>query len=319
LIQAIGRRPSDSESCKSIEFGLLPDSAERSATITTHARGLVITLAGVLILSPASLLVRLGGADPWTVILYQSGLMAVPLIAFYIARPGRTNFAIGKYGILAAAFFGIDNILFVAAVSNTNVTNALVILAAAPLFASIGSRVFLRETVALRTWVSVVVGMAGVVVIFSGSVSAGRMAGNLAALGAAAAIAGALVSLRRAPPHVMVPSVSLGAVGAAVIAVPFAAPLSVGGDELAYLMLLGVVVLPVSFYLIFHGPRFISAPEVSLLMLSETFLGPLWVWLALEETPASEALAGGTVVIGAIAVHSLLALRAANRKHRAPI
>ena len=109
-------------------------------------------------LSPASLLVRLAATDPWTVIIYQSGLMAVPLLGLYVARPGPTNFTIGKYGVLAAAFFGVDNILFVAAISNTNVTTALVILAAAPLFAIVGSRFFLREKVALRTWVAVAVG-----------------------------------------------------------------------------------------------------------------------------------------------------------------
>jgi drug/metabolite transporter (DMT)-like permease len=49
---------------------------------------------------------------------------------------------------------------------------------------------------------------------------------------------------------------------------------------------------------------------VNLVALLETVLGPLWVWLALGETPSAEVLTGGVIVLGAVAIHSVLALRA---------
>jgi drug/metabolite transporter (DMT)-like permease len=57
-------------------------------------------------------------------------------------------------------------------------------------------------------------------------------------------------------------------------------------------------------------PSHLPAPEVNLIALLETVLGPLWVWLALGETPSPEVLAGGILVVGAVTIHSVLALRA---------
>ena len=60
---------------------------------------------------------------------------------------------------------------------------------------------------------------------------------------------------------------------------------------------MGLVVVPVSIALISLGPRYISAPETSLIMLLETALGPLWVWLVLAEVPPTLTFIGGAIVI----------------------
>ena len=49
---------------------------------------------------------------------------------------------------------------------------------------------------------------------------------------------------------------------------------------------------------------------MNLVALLETLLGPLWVWLAIGERPPGEVLAGGLLVVGAVTIHSALALRA---------
>ena len=96
----------------------------------------------------------------------------------------------------------------------------------------------------------------------------------------------------------------------AFVMLPFAAPLSVQADEIWLLLVLGLAVLPVSFGLISLGPRYLPAPEVALILLLETVLGPFWVWLVLEEQPSAFALAGGAIVVGALVLHSLAALMA---------
>ena len=73
--------------------------------------------------------------------------------------------------------------------------------------------------------------------------------------------------------------------------------------------LLGLVVLPVSAVLVLLGPRYLPAPEVGLILLLETVLGPYWVWLALGEEPGARALLGGAIVIGVLVLHSALSLR----------
>jgi drug/metabolite transporter (DMT)-like permease len=70
------------------------------------------------------------------------------------------------------------------------------------------------------------------------------------------------------------------------------------------------VVLPVSLELIWRGPRYIAAPEVSLILLLEAILGPAWIWLALGEAPTLQAVLVGVVILGTLGVHSVLSRRA---------
>ena len=107
----------------------------------------------------------------------------------------------------------------------------------------------------------------------------------------------------------MVPANLLGnllVVPAALLA--GAQPLAVTTPDMLFLLLLGGLVLPVSFTMITQGPRYLPAPEVSLILLVETILGPLWVWLAFNEVPLATTLLAGVLIVGTLAVHTLMSL-----------
>jgi len=70
------------------------------------------------------------------------------------------------------------------------------------------------------------------------------------------------------------------------------------------MIILCLVINPLAFFLITLGPMRIPAAEVGMLMLLETAVGPLWVWLVLSEEPGSAALQGGSVVIATLLLHS---------------
>jgi len=61
------------------------------------------------------------------------------------------------------------------------------------------------------------------------------------------------------------------------------------------------------------GPRYLPAPEVGLIMLLETLLGPLWVWLVIREVPSIETLIGGTIILAALTWMSITAIRESRR------
>ncbi len=65
----------------------------------------------------------------------------------------------------------------------------------------------------------------------------------------------------------------------------------------------GVLVLGLSNILLNIGPTLISAPEVSLIFLLETILGPVWVYLGGYEAPPSSAVYGGGVLILTLIAH----------------
>ncbi|HKK84489.1 MAG TPA: EamA/RhaT family transporter, partial [Roseovarius sp.] len=67
----------------------------------------------------------------------------------------------------------------------------------------------------------------------------------------------------------------------------------------------GIIVLPVSFFLLSLASRYTHASNVSLLMLLETVLGPLWVWLGVGEAPTPMMLTGGTIVVVSLGLYIL--------------
>jgi drug/metabolite transporter (DMT)-like permease len=288
-----------------------------------HLKGLGITGFGVLVLSPDALLIRLLSVDPWTTVMWRGGLMGLTLFAVLAlvtrGKPLRSVRAIGRWGAVSAAIYGLNMTTFVYSINNTAVANTLVIIAAAPLFAAILSRVFLKERVAAETWLATTLVIAGIAVVFWDGLGRGTWDGDLAALATAWLLAGNFTVLRHRKHINMVPATMLGGIGAAVVLtlVGAAAPLSPSGQDWLVLALLGFVVVPIAFGLITIGPRYITAPEVGLLMLLETILGPIWVWLALGERASDIALSGGALVIATLLVYFTVRLRRQARAARA--
>ncbi len=288
-----------SDSCAST------DADDRAA----HARGFALTLLGVLVLTPDTLLMRLIDTDPWTMTFWRGVLMPSALMAaFLIARRGKALAeikALGLAGLAVAGIYGINAVSFVMAVEHTKVANVLIILAAAPLFAGLMSVLFLRERVAGPTWIAIAAGIVGVATVVGGGFRAGTSVGDLFALVTAMSLAGTFTVLRRSRARNMVPATALGGLLTAFLVLPFADPGSLEGDRLGMMLFLGLVILPIAFGLITLGPRRVPAPEVALLMLLETVLGPFWVWLVVGEEPDALTLVGGTIVLSAVALHAL--------------
>lgn len=285
------------------------------AGLPDHVKGLLITGAGVLALSPDALLVRLIAIDPWTMIFWRGLLMALSLAAWQLATRGPAGLAglwtLGRAGLAMAACFAASSVFFITALAHTSVANTLIIFSAAPLFAALFSRVFLAEIVAPRTWGAIVGALAGIAVIVSDSPGRGSLAGDLSALAGAVCIAALLSVARRTRARNVIPTMAAAGLLSACIVAPLAAPLALGAAQAGLMALLGLAVLPLAVVLTLLGPRYLPAPEVGLILLLETVLGPYWVWLALDEVPTNRALLGGAIVLGVLVLHSALALHGA--------
>ena len=72
-----------------------------------------------------------------------------------------------------------------------------------------------------------------------------------------------------------------------------------------WLMLHGLVVLPIAFSLLALAPRYAPAPQVSLVLLLEAVLSPIWVYLVFGEVPTSVVVAAGVVILVTLATWTL--------------
>lgn len=285
-----------------------------------HRRGMALAAAGVFVLSFDALLVRMAAADAWDVVFWRAWFICLSLAVVQLLRrrpwlpPGRNA---RRVGLAAAVLLGIDMALFVLSVSHTRVANTVVILAASPLFAGIFTWLFLGERVRPRTWAAIAVAAAGIGAVFGGSMDLGLWRGDLLALLLALFMGAVLTLLRAQPALERIPLVCLSGLIGGLLAWPLADPLSLGAPSYAVLALMGLVQMPLALVLIATATRYLPAPEVSLFMLIESVLGPLWVWALLGEDPPPATFLGGLAVLGAVAVHSWLALAEARRRNRA--
>ena len=104
----------------------------------------------------------------------------------------------------------------------------------------------------------------------------------------------------------MVPAMALSSLLTALVTLPLASsPFVMGEADMLWLGLMGVFVIPLGFGFLTVGPRYIPAPEVSLMLLLESVLGPFLVWLVLAEDPGPTGLIGGTIVISTLVVTNL--------------
>lgn len=284
--------------------------------LSTHARGLVITAAGVLVISPDGLLTRLIETDHWTMIFYRALFLSFGMwLVVSFTSPNRVwqqYRTVRGPGLLMVGLYSMGTISFIYAITHTSVANTLIILSTTPLFAALIGWFVLGERIEMRTLVAIALVALGVGVIGSGSSGQpAALAGDLAAVSGSFFLASGFVFVRRFRGISVFPAISCSGLVTALAMLPFAAPLSISQSDLGYLMIMGIYMVPIGTTLMYIGPRYIPAAEVGLLLLLETLLGPLWVWLVLGEQPAQLTLIGGAIVVSTLAVNTVWKLRSA--------
>jgi drug/metabolite transporter (DMT)-like permease len=287
--------------------------------LSQHAKGLIITALGVLIISPDGLLTRLIHVDHWTLIFWRSLLLSFGMwIITNLIYPRNTwqkYLSIGRVGIAMAFLYSIGTVSFIIAITHTSVANTLIILSTTPLFAALIGWVTLREPVNTRTWTAIILVCVGVFVISSDSENqASSLFGDIAAMVGSFFLAAGFTVVRRFPRITIFPIISTSGFITALLVLPLAQPLSVTQTDMGYLVLMGVYMVPVGTALMYLGPKYIPAPEVGLMLLLESILGPVWVWLALGEQPGVRTFIGGAVILSTLAINATWALRTASRQ-----
>ena len=288
-----------------------------AASAAERSRGVVLVAAAALCWSTGGLLARLVDTDPWTTVFWRSIFTAAfLLVVIFIQERGAAWPQIrgmGWPGVAMALCFAIASTCFINAVARTTVANTLVIQSTSPFIAALLGWAWMGERVQRRSWIAMAAALAGATVMASHSWGAGSISGDLLALTTAIAFAGATVIVRRHRHLRMTAAAGLASVFSAIFAWRPARPLDVAPDDLALLALFGAAQLGLGLVMFMAGARLIPVAEASLIGVLESVLGPVWVWLALGETPAPAALLGGAIILTALVVHTALDLRGAAR------
>jgi len=288
-------------------------------------RGFLLTGLGVALLSPDSLLVKVTHVSPLVFLFWRGLLLAVGFMVIGMARYGRTLPSrwrqCGWQGLYCAGAFSVSTVGFVTGMKLTAAGNVLVIINTSPVIAAIIAFVVWRERLPLRTWLVIVICVSGAMLMAVGETGRGQTLGLVMAAMTACALASNLTVARSRPQVDMSVMLVFGALLTASVAAALGGAQWPGWPDIGYILLLCLGFLPAASTLIQIGPRYLPAAEVSLMLLLETVVGSLLVWLFLGEVPPPLSFAGGAVIMVTLAANGLLELfrQRGRRKLRAPL
>ena len=281
--------------------------------LTDQQKGSLLAFVAVMFITPDSLFIRLSNLDTWGLVFYRGiipfftvffGMLIIYKLNFF-----KILFNSGFHGIIYIATFSITNITFVVSIQNTNVANTLVMIATAPMLSAILGAIFLKEPPDRKTFISIIITFIAIVYIFFDSLKIGNFYGDILGFITALGLAVGAITIRSAKTKNLVPAAVIGKLFVASFALFFIENFTLIDKDLFIVPLMCILCVAIPFVLVTIAPRFIPAAEVNLFFLLETIIGPIWVWVIINEQPSVETLQGGAIIITTIAIHSFLKLR----------
>ena len=279
-------------------------------------RARMLVLAAAVLFSTGGAGIKIEAFSAAQVSMLRSGIAAAALMLWARGSLVWSPAAIGA-GVVYAAMLT----LFVTATKLTTAANAIFLQSAAPLYVLVLAPWLLHERFRPRDLAYFAALAAGMVFCVLGQQDASVTAPDPAlgnALGALSGLVWALtlLSLRyigRDGTHgAGIAAVVAGNVFACLGALPFALPLPAAHmGEWLTVAYLGVFQIGLAYILLTNAVRHLRALEVSLLLLLEPVLNPVWTWLIRGEEPGAWTIAGGGVIIAATAAKTVYDARRA--------
>jgi drug/metabolite transporter (DMT)-like permease len=272
--------------------------------------GYILCLMGAFFLSWGGLLVReWEGSDIWQILFWRAFFFTITLIVFlYFTYKNKVISTIKKSGfpgLLGGVTTSIGFIAYIISMTETTVANVLFIISTQTIWLAIFGYLFLKEKISLKTFFSIILAMIGIAVMIGGSLDTGSLFGNLVALFIPINFAFLILLIRKFSKLDLVPALFYGGVIIMIVAFFMSDTIFVSKHNLLVGFLLGTFQHACGFICIVIGARSTPAAVVGLLMLFETLLGPLWVYIFLNEIPLMSVFIGGSIIVIAVIFKTL--------------
>jgi drug/metabolite transporter (DMT)-like permease len=208
-------------------------------------------------------------------------------------------------------------ILFVTANKLTASANAILLQYSAPIWAAMLGWVLIKEKPRREHWGALVLVMGGLALFFKdnlalpGGLTGSAFLGNCIAVFSGVCFGANSVFMRMLKDGDPADAMLLAHVITAFISIPFFflyPPLVTAGTLLA-VSFMGIFQIGIASLLFAYGIKRVAAIQAMLIAMAEPVLNPVWVLLVTGEKPAVSAIAGGLLIVTAVAASSLTGRR----------
>jgi len=276
--------------------------------------GPLLVFLGAICLSFGGVIVKsFDGANLWQILFWRQVFFSI-IVALYLLFTYKKNFFTSFYnsglpGFIGGLFLAVGFVAYVFAMYTTTVANTNFIITTETIFLALFGYFFLKERISLITFISITLGMLGVLIILGSSLSNQtneQFLGNIVAFIMPISFAVLVMVVRKYPNVDMVPAQFTAGVVAAIIGFFVVEKLSMSLNDFLLALSAGFFQIGFGFILITIGSQTTPAAVIGVLMLTESVFGPLWAWLFINETPPIGVLIGGTIIIISILFQSFL-------------
>ncbi|MDB4220863.1 DMT family transporter [Amylibacter sp.] len=273
----------------------------------------ILILSGALCMSFAALFVKLiQNADGFQILFYRGfpQCMMVMIVACFIRRISLVEFfkSIDKTDLILGFTMCIAFSFYIFALLNTSVASALFILSISPVFAALLSWRIIGEIPTKTTWIAILFAMVGVTVMVGADLTRGQLIGNLFAMISAFSFALMLVFARKSKKSDVLTGNFLGAgfaiLMAIILAYSYGDGLIVSTQDMLLSFALGAFTIGIGIAFVAWAAPYLPAPNVGVLVLIESVLAPVWVWLFLDMPMKYHELFGGLIILCAALILS---------------
>ena len=275
----------------------------------------VLLLIGSTVISFSGLVIRnIDQADSWQINFYRSLAFGMTISVILLFRYGRNASEklrdIGWQGILASILLAFASIAFLQAITTTTVAATTFTLCCIPFLTAIMAWFSLGERLGKSTGFSMLIASSGILLMFAQGFGSASLYGNLMAFLCAVGFSLYAIIVRHNRRLEMLPTLILSNGLVMLIALTLRwGNLDISINDLLLCFVLGGLLSATVNTLFIIASKHLFAAELTLLMLLEFTLGPIWVWLFINEVPSQWTLIGGSVVILAVLVKSVSEIR----------
>lgn len=273
----------------------------------------ILILSGALCMSFAALFVKLiQNADGFQILFYRGfpQCMMVMIVACFIRRISLVEFfkSIDKTDLILGFTMCIAFSFYIFALLNTSVASALFILSISPVFAALLSWRIIGEIPTKTTWIAILFAMVGVTVMVGADLTRGQLIGNLFAMISAFSFALMLVFARKSKKSDVLTGNFLGAgfaiLMAIILAYSYGDGLIVSTQDMLLSFALGAFTIGIGIAFVAWAAPYLPAPNVGVLVLIESVLAPIWVWIFLDMPMKYQEILGGLIILCAVLILS---------------